>query len=91
MDRSEYYAILHRLIEENYGWQAIQDLTKMLCMEWNDAMAEAREARWHINTVRKFIDSEMSNKHKIEAITDVLSGVDLMIETEGGSFGEESE
>lgn len=91
MDKSEYYDILHRLIEEDCGWQAIHDLTKMLFIEWNDAKVEAREASWQINTVRKFIDSEMSNKHKIDAITDVLSGVDLMIETEGGSFGEESE
>lgn len=72
MDKSEYCAILHRLIEGDCGWQAIHDLTKMLCIEWNDAKVEAREARWQINTVRKFVDSDMSNKQKMDAINDVI-------------------
>lgn len=72
MDKSEYYAILHRIIEEDYGWEAIQDLTNMMCKEWNDTKAEAREVRWQNNTVRKFVKSDMTNTHKLDAIIDVL-------------------
>ena len=72
MNKSEYYTLLHRLVEEDYGWEAIQDLTKMLCKEWNDARAEAKEVRWQNNTVRKFVKSDMTNKHKLDAINDVL-------------------
>lgn len=72
MNRSEYYTMLQRLIEEDYGWSAIQDLTKMLCKEWNEAKAEAREVKWQNNTVRKFVGSELSNKHKLDAINNVL-------------------
>lgn len=72
MNEAEYYTMLHRLIEEDYGWQAIQDLTKMLCKEWNEAKAEAREVRWQNNTVRKFVNSDLTNKRKVDAINDVL-------------------
>lgn len=72
MNKSEYYDILHRFIEEDYGWEAIQDLTKMLCKEWNEAKAEAREVRWQNNTVRKFANSDLTNKRKVDAINDVL-------------------
>ena len=72
MNRAEYYTMLHRLIEEDYGWEAIQDLTKMLCKEWNEAKAEVREVRWQNNTVRKFVKSCMTNTHKLDAINDVL-------------------
>ena len=75
MDKSEYYAMLNRLTEKGYGWQAVQDLIKMLCMEWNVARVEASEARWQINTALKFIDSDMSNKRKLDAINGVLREV----------------
>ena len=72
MNESEYYTLLHRLVEEDYGWEAIQDLTGMLCKEWNEARAEAREVRWQNNTVRKFASSDLTNKSKVDAIIDVL-------------------
>ncbi len=72
MNKSEYYTMLHSLVEEDYGWEAIQDLTKMLCKEWNDAKAESREIRWQNNTVRKFASSDLTNKRKVDAIIDVL-------------------
>ena len=72
MNKSEYYTLLHRLVEEDYGWEAIQDLTKMLCKEWNEARAEAREVRWQNNIVRKFASSDLPNKRKVDAIIDVL-------------------
>lgn len=72
MNQAEYYAVLHRLVEEDHGWEAIQDLTKMLCKEWNDAKAKAREVEWQNMTVRKFVKSDMTNTHKLDAIINVL-------------------
>lgn len=72
MKKSDLYETLHKIVEEGYGWDAIQDLTKMLCKEWNEAKAEAREVKWQNNTVRKFANSDLTNKHKVDAINDVL-------------------
>lgn len=72
MDRSGYYVMIHKLVEEGYGWEAIEDLTKMMCKEWNEAKLEARGVRWQNNTVRKFVKSDMTNTHKLDAIIDVL-------------------
>lgn len=72
MDKSEYCTMLHKLVSEGYGWEAIQDLTKMMCKEWNVTKAEAREVKWQNNTVRKFANSDLTNKRKVDAINDVL-------------------
>lgn len=72
MDKSEYYTMLRKLVDEGYGWEAIQDLTKMMCKEWNETKAEAREVKWQNNTVRKFANSDLTNKCKVDAINDVL-------------------
>lgn len=72
MNKSEYYTMLNNIVSEGYGWEAIQDLTRMMCKEWNECKAEVRELRWKTNTVQKFLGADMTNKQKLDAIADVL-------------------
>lgn len=72
MKKSDLYETLHKIVEEGYGWDAVQGLISIMHQKWDKTMIEASEVRWQNNTVRKFANSDLTNKRKVDAINDVL-------------------
>ena len=74
MKKSDLYETLQKIVEEGYGWDAIQGLISIMHQKWDKTMIEASEVRWQNNIVRKFASSDLTNKRKVDAINDVLGG-----------------
>ena len=72
MKKSDLYEMLHKIVEEGHGWEAVEDLIAMMHQKWDKTMIEASEVEWQNKTVRKFVNSDLTNKGKVDAINDVL-------------------
>ena len=72
MKKSDLYETLNKIVEEGYGWDAIQGLISIMHQEWDKTMKEVSNVMWQNNTVRKFASSDLTNKRKVDAIIDVL-------------------
>ena len=72
MKKSDLYETLNKIVEEGYGWEAVKDLIAIMHQKWDKTMIEASEVRWQNNMVRKFANSDLTNKRKVDAIIDVL-------------------
>ena len=72
MKKSDLYETLNRIVEEGHGWDAIQGLISIMHQKWDKTMKEVSEVRWQNNTVRKFANSDLTNKRKVDAIIDAL-------------------
>lgn len=77
IDGNEVYCRkIEWLVEHGYGWTAIRDITDMMNKAWNAHEAVLREAKWERDVVRKVLQSDKSNKHKVETLQDIVGGVD---------------
>ena len=72
MKKSDLYETLQKIVKEGYGWEAMRCLTAMMHQEWDKTMKEVSNVMWQNNTVRKFANSDLTNKRKVDAINDVL-------------------
>lgn len=72
MNKSEYYTIIHKLVEDGHGWDAIKDITKLMEVAWENHEKVVREAMWERRVVRKVITSDKGHKHKVETLRDIL-------------------
>lgn len=72
MDKSEYYIMLRKLVDQGHGWDAIKDITKLMEVAWENHEKVVREAVWERRVVRKVIASDKGYKHKVETLRDIL-------------------
>ena len=72
MDKGEYTRMIHSIVNNGYGFDAIKDISRILEQRWEKESRVMMDIKAEQKITRKILSTDQTTKHKISLIKDII-------------------